>query len=199
MMILFFIFNLVGCGTSYWTYRQGDIPLHISHVREIPIWIDDEFKMGERLEIARAVGEWNQVFNGQLKLRFAGTFHGSSGIRGKIIDIRREHMGWIIIRIDGESSSRYVDEGTLAFANERGGDMIAYIYDRIGSRRIKDIMMHEIGHLLGADHVSGESLMNYYYGDQQLDCIDKITVSQVAGYLHLNLSELNYCSTPTYP
>ena len=78
----------------------------------------------------------------------------------------------------------------LAFAN-LGGDRISMVRGRY-ERYARKIALHEIGHLLGAQHIQG-TLMQASYDPGGYHCPDLITVAQVAAWNHVNLEMLSYC------
>lgn len=54
------------------------------------------------------------------------------------------------------------------------------------------ILMHEMGHVFGAQHVPG-TLMNTRYNSGMTSCPDKTTVAQVAAWAHIPLDLLGWC------
>lgn len=80
---------------------------------------------------------------------------------------------------------------TLAWADKIGGDTIFLVRGRYESFPI-GIMMHEIGHVLGAQHF-GETLMHPQKDVIYYSCPDHVTVSQVAAWNHVNLAGLRWC------
>ena len=193
------------CGTGHWRYKQGIIPEHVATVKVIPVWLDTNFSAQESKAIKDSIKEWNSVFNGQLVIRQEGEFNGKDQIKKYLIASKVMHQGWSIIRLNSNDStiSDVVEtgDGTLAFVFGIGtGNLMVVVGDHIGLRDLKTIVMHEMGHLLGAYHVNARSLMSpkYGIGKDEVDCIDKVTVAQVAGYQNLNLKELNYCVTPDF-
>jgi hypothetical protein len=90
-----------------------------------------------------------------------------------------------------ESGPEACGEGDhLACANALGGHIIsmirgAYEGDPAG------VLAHELGHILGAQHVEG-TLMSAHYQRGQL-CPDLITVTQVAAYQHAPLTQFSWC------
>ena len=192
-----------GCGAGLWEYKQGETPSHIGTVKLIPVYLDNNFSVEEETALKEAITEWNGVFNGQIVIRVDGTFDGKEGIKPKLLSSYVRSEGWNIIALESTDSA-VADEiepgdGNLAFAEIRGHYMVV-LTDRIGMRNLKVIAMHEMGHLLGAYHVNLHSLMYPHYGliKDAVQCIDKITVAQVATVQNLNLNTLNYCVTPDF-
>lgn len=80
---------------------------------------------------------------------------------------------------------------TVAWADKVGGDTIYLVHGRYESLA-QGVMMHEIGHVLGAQHYF-QTLMNPSKSEVYYTCPDHITVSQVAAWNHVNLSGLRWC------
>jgi hypothetical protein len=83
------------------------------------------------------------------------------------------------------------DPLAVAWASRIGG---RYVYLRKGyyEEDVKVIVLHELGHALGAQHVAG-TLMNPTYNTITQKCPDVTTVSQVAAFNGLDLSTLSWC------
>ena len=78
----------------------------------------------------------------------------------------------------------------LACADRIGGTSIAlvptrYEHDRTG------ILLHELGHIFGAQHLSGTLMAANYY--KHHSCPDLETVLQVSAYQHANLTYFSWC------
>lgn len=90
----------------------------------------------------------------------------------------------------------------LTFVRRFSDHLMVVVGDRLGDRNIKTIIMHEFGHIFGCFdcyHINiKNSLMVPIYGKDQADCIDKISVAQVASYMGLDVNILNYCVTPNF-
>jgi hypothetical protein len=206
MLILLSIFG-IGCGTKMWTYRQGQVPSHIANVRTIPVYLDDNLSMEEEEAVKKSIKAWNGVFNGQIVIKIGGNF--DSGNMEETIKLIKEAYnkgeGWYILTLDSRDKILEGDvepgDGKLAFAvGGARGHMMVILEDRIGSRDITVILEHEEGHLLGAAHTLAPSLMfpSMGMGKDAVDCIDKITVAQVALVQNLDFNSLNYCVTPLF-
>ena len=215
LVLAVFMSISVACGgTTYWTYTSIDRPAHIVHPVLIPVWVDQNFTGAQVEEIKAAIAEWNYVLNGQivitLKMKRAlgsdkkyyeypdsfATWEDGNRI---LKECEHTNLGWVIFNLD--SKSKHLDddtEGVLAYVTGVDTHFVNVIGDRLGTRSLKDILMHEFGHLLGARHVNTPSLEFPVYDQHQLGCIDKITVAQVATTHELNLSTLNYCITPYF-
>jgi predicted Zn-dependent protease len=190
----------IGCGPQYWTYRQGKVPEHLV-VQVIPVWMDNSLLIPQREGVIEAVGEWNKVFNGQIILQMEPVLNRVEALK-KLDEIDKTRTGWVIISSTEEMliAEGYIDEGdgVLAYVYNLGGNLMIIVRDRIGTRDFKVIAMHEMGHLLGADHINAMSLMAPHYGREQINCIDKVTVAQVARFNRLRFETLNYCLTPEF-
>jgi hypothetical protein len=202
-LLLVTLLIMLGCGTSQWTYKHVSPADHISNAKVIPIYIDSTFSDEHAKAIKDSIAEWNLVLNKQITLKLDSTFVGLIDGQRRLDEVNRTGLGYVIINLEETSPilSGLVEEGdgTLAFVRRFDGHVMVIVGDRIGNRNLKTIVMHEIGHLLGSFHVNiPGSLMMPYYGNDQADCIDKVTVAQVAGYNHLLLEHLNYCVTPNF-
>lgn len=195
-----------GClGTPYYSYKKGATPDHITNVKIVPIWLDANFSAERKEAIKEAIKEWNSVFNGQIVLRIESEFVGGDEAVKLYRTARRMHQGWIIAQFksDDESLEGMVEpgDGTLAFVLGIGtGNIMFVIDDHIGFYDVKNIVLHEMGHLLGAFHVNARSLMapRYGLGKDAVGCVDKITAAQVAGYQNLDIKTLSYCVLPNF-
>ena len=207
---------MVSCGGSqYWAYTINEAPDHITHATYIPIWVDQGFSASQVEEIKAAIAEWNYVLNGQIILRlvekkalgidkkmhtYPDTFPDWEA--GQVLQAQAEKtgLGWVIY--DLPSTDKHLDKsvghGVLAFVPGSDAHCVTVITDRFSNRSMKDVIMHEFAHLLGAEHVNAPSLEYPYYGTKQYPCIDKITVAQVAEERGLDMNNLNYCITPHF-
>ena len=71
--------------------------------------------------------------------------------------------------------------------------MIVYV-DRIGTRDLGGVVMHELGHVLGVGH-GEKGLMAAHYHPTDQQCVDKATIAAVAAQRRLAVDQLNWCET----
>ena len=116
---------------------------------------------------------------------------------GASVPNARPSRPWSIMAAQG-ISPRVVPGPTIALAHTQplpgsGGLMIVYV-DRIGTRDLGSVVMHELGHVLGVGHgEKGLMAAHYHPADQQ--CVDKATITAVAAKRRLAVDQLNWCET----
>ena len=154
----------------------------------VPLRIKGSFSVGDRAKILRAVNEWNVALNGFVRFTIVeGSEAAATGAR--------QSRPWSIMAAEG-ISPRVVPGPTVALAVTQplpgsGGLMIVYV-DRIGTRDLGSVVMHELGHVLGVGHgEKGLMAAHYHPADQQ--CVDKATVAAVAAKRRLPMDQLNWC------
>lgn len=190
-IFVFFIFMLllVGClprpSLHYYIHAADG---HVSEVKYYPIYVDKDFGMADKVAIAEGVEQWNFALNGQVRLAIVDSdFMMSPSVL--------KEDAWFILKVDSTCTFKPMDtktDMTLAWANKISGDHIFIIRDRLNNSDVKGITMHEIGHLLGTDHV-GKYLMYYRFNRGKYDCVDYESVSAVGRVLKLDVKTLNYC------
>lgn len=93
--------------------------------------------------------------------------------------------------ISETAAPRLDDPAAVAWASRIGGRKIQLLRGRYETD-VEVIILHEMGHALGAQHVEG-TLMNPTYDSISLRCPDVVTVSQVAAYNGLDMATLSWC------
>jgi predicted Zn-dependent protease len=166
--------------------------------RVIPVWIDNNFGQADLLSIQDALDQWSFALNGYLVFRVEST-HFDMQIEP--MQAAQDGKAWLILKIARNNRlTKYHDDKqpfghiALAFTDRIGGNTLYLVRDRLDNDQVRGIMMHEMGHLLGAEHHMGDGiLMNPQYNSNNAQCVDYDTLKQVALYQHLEISKLNYC------
>jgi hypothetical protein len=163
-------------------------------VEVIPVRIDVQFGTAERAKILEALRHWNHVLNGQLRFDVAAQPYNVN-----IPGAPAARNAWTVARVSGTGVSpipgRGPQLGTLAQAQEltNGGGMVVVFADKLGQRDLAQIMLHELGHVLGLGHDNAGRLMAPYYAGNAQQCIDKGAVQAVAHSKGLAFGALNWC------
>jgi len=181
---------LIGCGIrSSSTYYYIHSPEAVSLKKVIKIYVDHDFGNGDKSEILKGIDQWNFAMNGQIKLEVVDwNFMKQPSL---LVDGEK----WFIMKIDSRSKFKPADTSeafTLAFCERIGGHLMYIIRDRIGNSDVKGITMHELGHLLGSDHV-GKYLMYYRFQHSRYNCVDYASAESVARAQGLDMGSMNYC------
>lgn len=192
--LLVLLLILCGCGHNYQYVSHLD-KYSESSLKEYKIWIDKDFSPADQVSIWLAVEQWNYSLNGHVKLRIMGEFD----MEVEVLQRVNEGEGWVIMRIDSQSNL-VRDKGAtdnskwlLAWVNSINGNRMWIIDDRIKDIWMYGIVLHEIGHLLGASH-NGEGLMRPGFKYHEYRCVDKQTIKKVAVQQHVDVDNLNYCT-----
>jgi hypothetical protein len=160
--------------------------------RVLPVHIDQAFNIYERAKILRAVNEWNVALNGQIRLEVSPTALDATPY---LAAGARRPEGWTVARIDSRSpilGSSAMNRALAVTVGTRRA-IVYVVADRLGTRDLGSIMMHEFGHAFGLGHDSGSDLMHPYYTGDKQRCIDKGAVRAVAAAQNLDFSRLNWC------
>ena len=167
-------------------------PVQTEPSRIVPVHIDRKFTIYERAKVLRAVNEWNVALNGQVRLEVSPSMFDATPYLAAGVP-RPE--GWIVAKIDSRdpiiSNSRMSRALAVTVGTRRA--IVYVVADRLGSRDLGGIMMHEFGHAFGVSHDSGSQLMHPYYTGDKQRCIDKGAVRAVAAAQNLDFSRLNWC------
>lgn len=181
---------------GYYEYIRKDAYLG-APVRTIPIWIDKHFGEADRVAIDDAVMQWNYAMNGHVVLKIVDT---NFDMEVPKIQEQMREGGWLFMKI--ESTNKMIpdrkDKGywTIGFTERLGGSHMYLVRDRLRNEDIYGVTLHEIGHLMGSDHV-GERLMYPHYTRARFQCIDYDTIKTVAKWWNLDVNGLNYCVDKT--
>ena len=173
-----------------WHYTQHASP--VSTGRAVDLFVDPDFSPYERDRIISAMRQWNYVMNGFV--RFEARLLPENPPSMMLAQIRRSG-GWVVARVDSRHPIAQHGEGMHALAVTTGnrGGFVYVISDRIGGRRLTGVVLHELGHVLGAGHDSA-GLMAPVYSAAASRCIDHDAIAMVAEAQRLPLPQLNWCA-----
>lgn len=169
-----------------------------SPLKVYKVWVDKNFGEADKVAIDDAIKQWNYAMNGYVVIQVESyTFDMEIDVLKRVSN----GEGWVFLKID--SSSTLIDDGvkgpdgrpkfyTLAWVNEIGGNRMWMVRDRIANRAVVGVTLHEIGHLLGANHDT-VYLMQPHYNWEDYRCVDYQALVRVAEYQHLPTGRLNYC------
>jgi hypothetical protein len=105
---------------------------------------------------------------------------------------------WIVTKVDSYHDIAR-DPKKLAVTagiKNRNGGFVYVIGDRFGRPDLTAVMLHELGHVLGAGYDENGHLMRASYNHYGFVCIDHNAVALVAAAQRLPLNQLNWCFGP---
>jgi hypothetical protein len=164
---------------------------------EIPIWIDKSFTETDKIMIQKALENWNYALNGNIRLKIV-----SEDFDMQISDLieQRTKGGWLIMKVDGKGIKRseFIPDWesgywSLGFVDMVGGHHLYLVRDRMKDNQVYGVVLHEMGHLLGARHLKEDGLMSPHYDMRGFGCIDEGTAVQIAKSLRIDFRTMNYC------
>ncbi len=162
----------------------------------VPVWIDKDFNLKDKIEVEAALAEWNFVLNGYRQYRIEdASFSFDLDVLKQVVETGQ---GLLILNIP-ESAVPEDDDGVLGWVDNLGSPVVNIVASRIGTRDLKLIVMHEMAHSMGVPHVRiDHTLMSPYY-QVQIGCIDEITVRQLSFIrraLDWDFKHMNWCVVP---
>ena len=190
LLVLLLLF--AGLGVSAATPVYTDHPAHSGRTRPVPVFIDASFTGNEKDQIRSALEEWNRVLNGVARfLVVPAAGDQAEGVKAWVI---RKGAGRDGIREPGRKDQNL---GTAQPLPMGGGVLI--IFSGAGSYMtehgltLRDVMMRELGHLLGLRHADHGDLLAADYRSGDASCIDRAVTDQVAKVLQVPEESLNWC------
>ena len=198
VVFLGLVMCLFSCGPVvkpfHYINQGGYTPIPL---KTINVWIDKDFGEGDKIAIDNAIAQWNYALNGYLKINVVST---SFDMEPEIIRTVLNGGGWLLLKIqepnpmidDGPTENGKPKYWTLAWANAVGGNRVYFIRNRLKNEWMTGVALHELGHLLGAEH-DQVYLMQPHYNWEDYRCVDYEALKRVAEYQHLPLNRLNYC------
>lgn len=160
--------------------------------RVVSIWIDPNFTEPERGQVLSAIEEWNAALNGVARIDVVAS-SGGQGSRGGT---------WLIRRGPGKEGVREAGRTAQSFgtvqAMPMGGGVLLVFPQAIAhlhqySLSLRDVMMRELGHLVGLRHHEHGELLAEDYAPSDLGCVNQATAAAVAAALNVPVTALNWC------
>ena len=142
-------------------HRQAGLCCRTSR-RTLDIYVvEDEFDAAERERIGLALQQWNHVLNGYVRFR-AWPLPGdpSDADPDAALSIRRLDRDQGRPPPSRRPRAQGVGRGGVA---SRNGGFVYVVDDRFGRRDLTAVMLHELGHVLGAGHDPNGHLMAPVY------------------------------------
>jgi hypothetical protein len=79
-----------------------------------------------------------------------------------------------------------------------GGGMVIVSPHVLKNVSLENVMLHELGHVLGLNHDPRSRLMSTEYVLDKQGCVDKVTVETLAKLKNIEVGELNWCVLPPH-
>jgi hypothetical protein len=175
-------------------YRYTDKPSAATMAaRALVVYVDRDFDPAERERIGLALRQWNHVLNGFVQFR--ATLLPPDPTDRTLAQLRRSGA-WTVLKVDGRHPAARERTALAVTVGGRGGGFVYVIADRFGMRDLTAVILHELGHVLGAGHDPGGRLMAPIYERSNGICIDRGAAAMVASAQRLPLAQLNWCVGP---
>lgn len=174
--VVFLSLLLMGCAsTKSFSYQHFIIKVNPTLNKNV--CIDPTFDLEDRNDIISIIHEWNYALNGHAYLTVN---NGECQI----------HINYLNIHDYATTTPL-----TLATSNSVGGNVVSVFRNNITSQtKLRAVMRHELGHILGSNHSEDNSgLMAQYYDTEKYQCIDQRTLDEVSRYQQFTCNGCNAC------
>ncbi len=146
-----------------------------AHRTQVTWFIDPQFTQDQKLDIISGINDWAQDTRYYLEVRYAS--------------IREESNYRVLVDIPDPLDP---EDKILAFANAIPGNIVRIYTIRMNGYSYRYLMHHELGHIFGASHIANTT-MNPTFNDSNFECIDRLTMQQVATQNRWDIDNLEYC------
>jgi hypothetical protein len=172
-------------------------PAHTGGTEIITIRIDHQFEPSEQFKVLKAIEEWNHVLNGHIRFDVSSVSFGAVASRPAPAAASGS-KNWVIAHAAGRGQDRGSTGEVVALTQRlpSGGGLMILYDDAIGRADLGNIVLHELGHVLGLDHDPATRLMSTNYLSDRQGCVDEVTVKALAALKSLPIDGLNWCSLP---
>ena len=170
---------------------------HTGRAEVITIRIDHQFEPSEQFKVLGAIEEWNHVLNGYIRFDVSSVSFGAVAPRPALA-ASTSSKNWVIAHAAGRGQDRGSTGEVVALTQRLpgGGGLMILFDDAIGRADLGDIVLHELGHVLGLDHDPAARLMSANYLADRQGCVDEVTVKALAALKGLPIDGLNWCALP---
>jgi hypothetical protein len=161
----------------------------------ISIYIDPSFGAPDNAEIVSAIKEWNRALNGVVILEVSA-LPAEGG---------RDAHAWIIRRGPSKEGVREQGRAETSFGTVQAmpyGGGVLLIFDEAIKHfhdhpiDLRDVMMLELGHVIGLRHATHTGLLGGQYPIGDASCIDKEMAAAIADLRKVPVDALNWCEHP---
>jgi hypothetical protein len=137
------------------------------------VHVDAAFDTPDQGEITGACTMWNEALGGVVVLE------------PRVHELTLFEAGVLVMRID--SSASYIPKSTrgraLAFTEHVGGRLVWLVRDRMTAEQVGPVMLHELGHVFGAQDRDGPGLMHWSFDRSEYVGVDDVTRVEVFSWL----------------
>ena len=171
-------------------------PVYTGRTEVMTIRIDHQFDRAEQFKVLKAIEEWNHVLNGHIRFDVSAVAFGVAASQPAPA-ASSSASTWVIAHAAGRGPDRGNAGDALAVTQRTPGGGLMILYDdAIGSADLGNIVLHELGHVLGLGHDRATRLMSTNYLSDRQGCVDEDTVKALAALRSLPIDQLNWCSLP---